>query len=63
MRRLALLLRPSRLFTAATLAGALTLSASLALAADQPTMGSRRRVRGTSRTGRRKEVGDAHLIG
>jgi hypothetical protein len=40
MRRIAPLLRPIPLFTAAALAGALTFSASLTLAADQPTMGT-----------------------
>ena len=40
MRRSVPLLRPIRLFTAVALAGALTFSASVALAADQPTMGT-----------------------
>jgi hypothetical protein len=40
MRRIASLLRPLRLLSAITLAGALAFSASLALAADQPTMGT-----------------------
>jgi len=40
MRRSTTLLRPIRLFTAVALAGALTFSASLALAADQPVMGT-----------------------
>jgi len=40
MRRFVSLLRPIRLFSAVALAGALAFSASLALAADQPTMGT-----------------------
>jgi len=40
MRRIASLLRPIRLFSALALAGALAFSASLVLAADQPTMGT-----------------------
>jgi len=40
MRRYAILFRPLRLFTAVALAGALSFSASLALAADQPLMGT-----------------------
>ena len=40
MRRFATLLRPIRVFTAVTLAGALAFSASTARAADQPIMGT-----------------------
>lgn len=40
MRRFAVLFRPLRFFTAATLAGVLSFSAALALAADQPLMGT-----------------------
>jgi hypothetical protein len=40
MRRSSTLFRPVRLFTAVALAGALSFSASLALAADQPRLGS-----------------------
>lgn len=40
MPRLAILFRPLRLFTAIALAGALSFSASLAFAADQPRMGT-----------------------
>ena len=40
MRRYAILFRPLRLFAAIVLAGALSFSASLALAADQPRMGT-----------------------